>query len=753
MRQLRVLSLPVVGILVWALVFAGCSGNNIITITLTSTATLLNPGQTATITATLTNDINNQGVSWTLTGPGSLSGNTTTSVVYTAPTTIATSTNATITATAVANTTITTTQSISLTAVLTITTTSLPSGTLGVAYDSFVNAAGAPAPFTWSIISGSLPPGLTFITSSTSTSAEIQGTPTVLGTSNFSVQVTDSSDATVTQALSITVNKPPPLSVATGSLQDGTVNVSYNQQLAASSGTPPYTWSLTTGALPIGLTLNSSNGVISGTPIATGTYSFGVEVKDSSSPQQSATATLSITVTPGVTDNGRLSGSYAFSVRGFDANGLFVAAGSFSADGDGNISSGIMDINDTGSDPANPSFTGTYSIGQNGLGYMTFNIAGGGTRSFALSMTAGDNANIIEFDDSTGGGTRNSGVLLHQTTTPPFSDSSVKNNYAFGFSGIDSSKNRYGLAGYFNADGSGNFTTGLLDSDDAASGVSASVPFISGGYTVASNGRGTANIKTAQGTFGYSFYIVSSTELLVVETDTFPTGGFPLVSGTALGQSSVNLTGPSVFEVTALDPTGSVPQSQVGIFSPSAGTNGGTFTLTSDQNSGGTVTSPAGSGSYAIDPASGRVSFLTGSSGFQNSQPVFYLVTDDQAFIIGTDSSVSFGFMTGQSSFTLAGTYAGGSLAPVDPAVSNVVSIAIAGSNTLNVTQDISSNNGLSQSQFSGVTASSVGNPSRVLVTENGNTTEILYVVSSEEFFALDAASGDTTARVDIFQQ
>ena len=760
MRQLRVLSLPVVGILVWALVFAGCSGSNTITITLTTTATSLNPGQTATITSTLTNDTNNQGVTWTLTGPGSLSGNTTTSVVYTAPTTIATSTTATITATSVANTTITTTQSISLTAVLTITTTSLPSATLGVAYDSFVNAAGAPAPFTWAVTSGSLPAGLTFLTSSTSTSAEITGTPTVLETSSFSVQVTDSSDTSVTQALSITVNKPPPLSVATGSLQNGTVNVSYNQQLAASSGTPPYTWSLTTGALPIGLTLNSSNGVISGTPIATGTYSFGVEVKDSSSPQQSATATLSITINQGVTDNSKLSGHYAFSVRGFDINGLFVAAGSFVADGDGNISAGVMDVNDTGGGPINPSFTGTYSIGQNGLGYMTFNVSGGSTRSFALSVMAGGNANIIEFDDSSGGfinnTARNSGVLLQQDPSA-FTGAPVSGNYAFGFLGIDSSQNRFGEAGSFTSNGSGGLTSGLLDSNDNGT-VSSGVAFTGTSTAVASSGRGLATL----GTSSYSFYVVNATELLVVEIDPFVRGGAnPLVSGTILQQTSVSLAaGSSVFEVNALDPSGSVAESQVGIFNASGGTNAGTFTLTSDQNTGGTLTSPCsgngscGQGSYSVG-TNGRLTLM--DSGFQNSvppqtaQPVLYMVSSNEAFIIGTDSAVSFGFMTAQSGppFLLSGTYAGGSLAPVDPAVSNVVSIAIAGSSTLNIIADVSNETGLSFNQISDVTATSASNPSRVVVTENTNTTQILYLVSPDEFFAL---STDSTARVDISQ-
>ena len=275
LRQLRVLSSLSVGILVWALVFAGCSGSNTITITLTpASGVSLNPGATQTITATLTNDTNNQGVNWTLSGPGQLSGNTTTSVVYTAPSSISTAATATITATSVANSTITATESITLNAVLTISTTSLPAGTLQTPYNTFVNATGATGTFTWSVTAGQLPPGLTFQTTSTSTSAEIEGTPTVLGIYKFTVQVTDSSGNSVTQALSITINTPPPLSVATGSLPNGTVGTTYTQSLTASSGTPPYTWSLIGGTLPIGLSLAASTGAISGTPIASGTFQF-----------------------------------------------------------------------------------------------------------------------------------------------------------------------------------------------------------------------------------------------------------------------------------------------------------------------------------------------------------------------------------------------------------------------------------------------------------------------------------------------
>jgi hypothetical protein len=764
-RKFRVFSSVVLGILVWVVVFAGCSGSSSLTVTLApASGQSLSPGQTSTITATVANDNTNGGVTWTLSGPGTLSGNTKTTVVYTAPTSLSVTTTATITATSVANSTITATESITVNAVLTITTGSLPSGTLNVPYNSFVNAAGAPVPFTWSVTSGSLPAGLTFLTTSTSSSAEITGTPTLLGTSKFSIQVTDSSGTSVTQALSITINTPPPLSVVTGSLPAGIVNTPYSQNLQANSGTLPYTWSLANGTLlPIGLSLSSS-GVISGTPIVNGTFNFTVQVKDSSTPNpQTASANLSITINPGVTNNLRLNGNYVFSVRGFDTTGLFVAAGSFFADGKGNISTGLTDINNTTTSLLSQTFSGTYAIGQDGLGFMIFNLTAGGTRTFALSMMANGNANIIEFDDSTGGfingSARNSGVLLLQDASA--SVSSIKNSYAFGFSGVDSSKNRFGVAGVFDADGAGNFTNGELDSDDNGS-LSSGVSFI-GAYTIASTGRGTATLGNAH----YSFYVAKAyaalpPELLVVGIDPFVPGGNPLVSGVILQQSNngsfsnTSFNGPSVFEVTALD--ASTPESQVGVFNAS----NGTLNLTSYQNSGGTLTSlcsgtptQCGPGSYSV-ASNGRVTLT--NSGFQNSQtaqnlqPVLYMVQPNEAFIIGTDTAVSFGFMAPQSGLpflatSLSGTYSGGSLAPVDTGVSNVVSIAVAGSSNLAVTQDVSSNTGLSQVEAVGTTSLTDAGTGRFSATL-GNTSEILYLVSTEQYFAL---STDATARVDIF--
>src|SRR5207249_2830835 len=122
-----------------------------------------------------------------------------------------------------------------------ITTTSLPSGTQNVAYSTTLAASGGIQPYTWSIKAGTgnLPTGV------------ISGTPTASGTSSFTVQVTDANSQSGTQALSITIAPLP--SITTTTLPGGTQNTAYSTTLAASGGTQPYTWSITTGTLPSGL--------------------------------------------------------------------------------------------------------------------------------------------------------------------------------------------------------------------------------------------------------------------------------------------------------------------------------------------------------------------------------------------------------------------------------------------------------------------------------------------------------------------
>jgi hypothetical protein len=88
----------------------------------------------------------------------------------------------------------------------------------------------------------------------------------------------------------------PLLTITTTSFPGATLNSAYSATLTASGGVPPYTWVVAGGTLPSGLLLNSSTGIISGTPAATGVFSFTVLLTDSSTPQQAVTKVLSITV-------------------------------------------------------------------------------------------------------------------------------------------------------------------------------------------------------------------------------------------------------------------------------------------------------------------------------------------------------------------------------------------------------------------------------------------------------------------------
>ena len=177
---------------------------------------------------------------------------------------------------------------------LAITTTSLFDRVVNVAYTATLTASGGTTPYTWSIPSGTLPSGLTL----NSNSGIISGTPTATGTFSFVAQVSDAGSPveTTTKPLSITIQ--PSLAITTTSLFDRVVNVAYTATLTASGGTTPYTWSISSGTLPSGLTLNSNSGIISGTPTATGTFSFVAQVSDAGSPVETTTKPLSITIQP-----------------------------------------------------------------------------------------------------------------------------------------------------------------------------------------------------------------------------------------------------------------------------------------------------------------------------------------------------------------------------------------------------------------------------------------------------------------------
>ncbi len=176
---------------------------------------------------------------------------------------------------------------------LTIVTDSLSTGKVGTSYYfGGVYAAGGTPGYSYSVTQGSIPKGLKF----NRKTGIILGTPKVAGTSSFTVTASDSGGSTpVSQALSITVDPDVKVSVRTTSLRRATVGTSYSATLLATGGTAPYTWSITGGTPPAGLSIGS-NGALTGNPTVAGTFPITVKVVDSTSPTETATANLTLTV-------------------------------------------------------------------------------------------------------------------------------------------------------------------------------------------------------------------------------------------------------------------------------------------------------------------------------------------------------------------------------------------------------------------------------------------------------------------------
>jgi uncharacterized protein (TIGR03437 family) len=185
--------------------------------------------------------------------------------------------------------------SITTPAGLAITTTQLPPGTIGVTYGSSVSATGGTPPYSFSINHGTLPAGLSMLSTGI-----IFGTPTATGTQSFGVQVTDITGAIAVRGLTLTVVNP--LLITTNSnLPNGTVGQSYSVTFQAIGGQPPYSWGIsggsvspadvssqdspasTSGGLPPGLIFigSSSTATLSGTLTAAGNFGFTVSVTDS----------------------------------------------------------------------------------------------------------------------------------------------------------------------------------------------------------------------------------------------------------------------------------------------------------------------------------------------------------------------------------------------------------------------------------------------------------------------------------------
>jgi len=609
---------------------------------------------------------------------------------------------------------------------LSVLTGSLPPGQVNAQYNASVVAQGGVPPLTWTLApGGSLPPGIAFNPST----GQFAGVPTAgaatgsscspahTGVYCFTVQVQDSAlpaHQTAPAAplpLSITIQSPPPLQITTASLPGGTTAMGYSGPLNATGGVPPYTWSITAGQLPAGLTLTTQNngtGSISGTPILAGTSNFTVAVTDSEIPAVTKTAPFSIAVAAnanGMSNDALLQGPYAFLFTCFDKDGSVLITGQFTADGKGNITAGSENANRASGIVVGATITGTYSIGSDGRGVMelisTFANQSPLTEDYNLVLNSTGGGNFFE-NNSTKTNTDGSFNTHGEGTFKPqlgsgFANTDFAGHYAFLFSGQDTSGKPAALGGVVVANGSSDtLLPGTGDFNDA--GTLSSAASLTGTFGGVSGSQGTASLtfplSNGQITLNFVFLFVSPSDLYFVECDSTSTVGVCQAGTPALDRlaGEMILQNPSVvFGATALEGT-SVASGVVANSSGNADVFAGLLTATTcdgstpvtlsyDENSGGTVTSSSFSGTCTVGlSGNGRAVFTgLGSSPAQTHVANAYLTGLGTGFLLGTDAGVTTGLLEQQSggpSFSNAsvqGSYALGTPLIVETNMKNVI--------------------------------------------------------------------------------
>jgi len=560
----------------------------------------------------------------------------------------------------------------------------LPPATDNVLYSQGIQTTGGTKPFSWSLPGGGLPTGLKL----DPVAGVISGIPKAIGTFPFTPQVQDSSippqTVTPTGALSITVSAaPPPQITTTSPLPNAQTVTPYSATIAVTGGVAPFTWSVTAGQLPAGLSLNPASGQITGTPIlaASGgtTSEFTVEVQDSETPPQVATPVVfMISVNQGNNNpNSLLSGNYAFLFTGFDNNkgviNNLTEAGVFTANGSGNITAGLVDMNRATGVTLGASLTGTYAMNSDGTGTMQLVAVNNEvvilTSDYQLVL---DNEGVMHFFENDANNatppplpTHGAGVIKPQSGSN-FAAAAFAGNYAFGFTGQDFNGKPASLAGFTHADGSSELSPGLVDFNDAGT-YNGELP-LSGNFSVVSTlGRGTASMVFAalgspQMDLEYSFYFVSQNDIFFIEADvtdvTHPRiAGEMILQNPSVQFGASSLTGGSIVSGSGLD--GSNPSVFLGRLLPADPACAGLLpiSLSDDQNDGGTIAGPSPvCGTYSVI-SDGRAQF----NNLVTRVAAAYLTDVNTGFLIGGDTAATLGLVEPQSTgpFSLASIQGG----------------------------------------------------------------------------------------------
>ncbi|MFI5118138.1 MAG: hypothetical protein ACHP8B_15710, partial [Terriglobales bacterium] len=474
----------------------------------------------------------------------------------------------------------------------------------------------------------------------------------------------------------------------------------------------------------------------------------------SETPPVTASAPLSIVISPGGGGNpGALSGNYAFYLNGFTSSGAWTLAGSFISDGNSHITSGVVDGNSVTGQPFNATVSGTYWIAANGLNTITIQGQSFGPATFAFVLDSSANGRIIRYDDTTGQGSRGSGVLRKQDPNA-FSLSRFTGPYVYGMTGIDPSGpgglTRAVIVGQFTLS-AGNFN-GACDIND---GGQFSTCTFTGTMSAIDPQTGRTLVQSRDQSGGVShtaMYVVSASEAVIVAIDPAQSGGIEW-AGSVLQQSGTfnngSLNGLSVFygQDIRFDSGSPVDESQAVIISFDG--NGNWNITASDDDLGGTITQgQPEQGTYTVQSNGAITLSQTGHHGLDG-----FLVSQNRFMTVDSGSKAGLEIFEPQtggpfSNASIAGTYAGGSLVPLDYAnARNEVDVGSAdGAGNLTTNTDGSSHKGLGQTlgQIHNYTIAANGRG-----TSSDNPPVVFYVISPSKWLVLLT---DTDAAVLVFE-
>jgi large repetitive protein len=573
----------------------------------------------------------------------------------------------------------------------------------------------------------------------------------------------------------------PTVMISTTSVPGGLVGLPYGSALQAIGGTPPYTWSVSSGSLPAGLSLttNSANvtgqtiTAITGTPTAAGTAQFTVQVTDSATPASSMTQQLSITIGVASTANdAELSGQYAFEINSFGniAGNRHAEVGSFIADGKGNITSAIVDCNSpNGSAQAVPlsGSLGSYAVGVDHRGTLTLNFAstalcGFTSRTIAFALSSLNNSGVatvgrlVEFDYTTATPDDVGSGVMYLQQSAAFALSSIKGPYAFQLIGQNTTPGtRVVETGSVTADGAGNLNPGELDLN--SNGIGTNTAFTGTLTTDPANTTtfGRLNLSctscSAVGAAGHeAVYIISANQALIITTDVEFSDG--LMSGEMQSQSSTSfansdLKGTAVFYLEDVGNTAGDARATLGLASFDGA--GNLTVVSQDKNDSGVHTSKTNQTglTYAVT-ANGRLTIAGANSPLGG-----YLLSPTSAFLMETSGGTNAGFVEVQSggpfsAASVSGNYIFGVAPPAVPASvfsSGIATSTVAG--TLNVTSDESSLFGLALDQA--ITATGFNVASNGVGTDSVG--DVIYMISPAKAVLINVST--PTPDVVIIQQ